>query len=576
MIPPGSWRRLTDNRPFALGIFALAIVTLLAGCGKQDSATPLVACSACGKSISPRATTCPHCGEPVASSKSGGEADPNKTVELRNSIGMKLVFIPPGEFSMGAATKEVSRNTEETPQHTVRMPNGFYLGCFEVNNAEYSKVVGDRSESDSLSTPPLEPISGVSWIDATEFCRKLSQLPQESEARRKYRLPTEAEWEYACRSGTTSEFAFGDTLSVSNATFRSEDHKPFRPTTVGGHPPNRFGLHDMHGNVWEWCADWFSGTYYMATATESPKGPDSGQLRVVRGGSWRTSAELCRSAFRDGNEPQSRREDYGFRVVCIVDDSSAQTVSVPPGAAPQGPSSLGGSAAASHGRELNVVDVVARIEPSVVRIETHGQRGGSTGSGFLVDDRGTIITNYHVIEDASRARVFFQDGEEISIAGYLNLYPEQDLAVLRLTKVPEKRSPLRISADFPKKGEHVVALGAPFGLSFTPSDGIVSAIRDAKEMAKTLPNLKLRVTWIQTTTPISPGNSGGPLVNTRCEVIGVNTITHRLGQNLNFAVSSKDINEAVKDSRDSSVRALNPQSTSLADMIRQIQETVGD
>jgi len=323
MIPPGSWRRLTDNRPFALGIFALAIVTLLAGCGKQDSATPLVACSACGKSISPRATTCPHCGEPVASSKSGGEADPNKTVELRNSIGMKLVFIPPGEFSMGAATKEVSRNTEETPQHTVRMPNGFYLGCFEVNNAEYSKVVGDRSESDSLSTPPLEPISGVSWIDATEFCRKLSQLPQESEARRKYRLPTEAEWEYACRAGTTTAYSFGDDASavktLANAREGPNVLKPIDgyvfTAPVGQFKPNAFGLYDMHGNVWEWCADWYDPKGYVAESQVDPTGPGSGSAKVQRGGSWSSAPQRLRSAARVGRDPSSYRGAYlGFRV----------------------------------------------------------------------------------------------------------------------------------------------------------------------------------------------------------------------------------------------------------------------
>ncbi|MBX7259989.1 MAG: SUMF1/EgtB/PvdO family nonheme iron enzyme, partial [Candidatus Hydrogenedentes bacterium] len=498
---------------------------------------------------------------------------PNEHLFITNSLGMKLVYVPPGEFRMGAASTEKGANPEEAPQHSVRILNGYYLGCFEVSVGEYDRVM--RAAAATGPTPPSEdlrrPAYGISWDDATAFCRKLSSMPDEVSARRVYRLPSEAEWEYACRAGMGTSFAFGDQLSTEDAQFSDPARRPSEAALIGTYRPNSFGLYDMHGNVWEWCGDWFSGSYYASSSMDSPKGPANGELRVIRGGSWRAPASLCRSAFRDGNDADVRRDDYGFRVLCTLNESSSTSATDVAAA----PTASSGSQELQSGA-LDISRLVEQIEPSVVRIDTRGRRGAGTGSGFLIDDLGTIVTNYHVVENAMRARAVFHDGKEVAISGYLAMYPEQDLAVLRLTDVPEGRKPLPICEEFPIRGQRVMALGAPYGFSFTPTDGIVSAIRDANEMAKSLPGLKLRVTWIQTTTPISPGNSGGPLINSKGEVIGVNTITHRMGQNLNFAVSAKDVKQALQKSDGLSVHALAPQATSISEIIRALQGAAPD
>ena len=554
-----------------------AVSLLLSGCSqKNDGTAALTACPVCRNDMSKQAVACPHCGEP----NRNRQQEPVESIQhttIVNSIGMTLVHLPPGEFLMGASAKENTPAPEEQPQHRVRILNGFYLGCHEVTTADYRKIISTTS-SPTLPAKELtsrSPACGISWVEANEFCKQLSLHPQEVAAHRRYRLPTEAEWEYACRAGTTTAFSTGDQLLPEHAKFLSENGAASNangPAVTGSTPANAFGLHDMHGNVWEWCSDWFSAGYYSSSNVESPRGPDTGDLRSIRGGSWKTGQNLCRSAFRDGNDPNSHRDDYGFRVVCVIDDG-LQQVATQPGAS--GYSATGGAASAdlfSPPGELAFADLIEKIEPSVVRINTSGPRGGGCGSGFLVDDHGTILTNYHVVENATRARAVFSDGYELEVSGYLALLPERDLAVLRLVKIPTARQPLSISNEVPRKGERVIAFGAPIGLSFTASDGIVSAIRSSTEMAKQSSSLNLQVTWIQTTTPISPGNSGGPLVNASGKVIGINTITFRAGQNINFAVSGMDAIEVLKDSDGLSVRKFSPRSTSLSEIIRQLEE----
>jgi formylglycine-generating enzyme required for sulfatase activity len=160
----------------------------------------------------------------------------------------------------------------------------------------------------------------ASWDQAVSFCKKLSELSEEKKAGRVYRLPTEAEWEYACRAGTTTETAFGDTLSSLQANFNG--NAPFgdapkgphlkRTTRVGSYKPNAWGLHDMHGNVWEWCSDWLDDDYYARSPVEDPKGPETGKQHVVRGGAYFYTGEHCRSATRS----HPVRAGIGFRVVC--------------------------------------------------------------------------------------------------------------------------------------------------------------------------------------------------------------------------------------------------------------------
>ena len=171
---------------------------------------------------------------------------------------------------------------------------------------------------------PSHPVEHVSWEEAVEFCHKLSEKPEEKRLGRVYRLPTEAEWEYACRGGAPSPmpFHFGDSLFSAQANF--DGNYPYggaskgqylgRTTAVGSYQANAFGLFDMHGNVWEWCADWFGG--YPSQALKDPTGPATGAHRVLRGGSWNCSGHYCRSACRGHSDPGRRNFGIGFRVVC--------------------------------------------------------------------------------------------------------------------------------------------------------------------------------------------------------------------------------------------------------------------
>ncbi len=261
---------------------------------------------------------------------------------IANSIGMQLVLIPAGEFQMGSKN-ELGRNADEE-QRPVKITRAFYMGVYEVTQGEYQAVMGTNPSYFSAGgegAPAVEgmdtsrfPVENVTWDEAVEFCRRLSELPAEKEAGRVYRLPTEAEWEYACRAGTTTPFNVGESLASTQANFdgnypylKQEDvykgvdpatlKGPFlrRTTTVGSYSPNAFGLYDMHGNVWEWCADWYSPVYYKSSPVEDPPGPESGTHRIVRGGSWYWFAAGCRSAARKERNPAERRNTDGFRVV---------------------------------------------------------------------------------------------------------------------------------------------------------------------------------------------------------------------------------------------------------------------
>ena len=185
------------------------------------------------------------------------------------------------------------------------------MGVHEVTQAQYEQVMGVNPSEYKGANNPVEM---VSWEDAVEFCRRLSELPAEKAAGNVYRLPTEAEWEYACRAGTTTKFSFGDDESDFGeyGWYRENSGRTTHP--VGSKLPNAWGLYDMHGNVWEWCQDWY-GDYPSGSVTD-PSGATSSSFRVLRGGGWDYSADGCRSAFRGRDLPSCR--DYGrlgFRVV---------------------------------------------------------------------------------------------------------------------------------------------------------------------------------------------------------------------------------------------------------------------
>jgi formylglycine-generating enzyme required for sulfatase activity len=236
----------------------------------------------------------------------------------RNSIDMQLTLIPAGEFLMGSPDSDGAESAMEIPQHPVRITKPFYLGVHEVTQAEYQRVMGTKP-SQFKDPRGAAPVESVSWEDAHGFCAKLSGLPEEQQAGRQYRLPTEAEWEYACRAGSRFRYGFGEAEADLDAWYTRNSGRRTHP--VGKTKPNAWGLYDMHGNVWEWCADWYADGYFATSPTDDPAGPASGSYRVTRGGGWRNDASLCRASSRFRYEPGFRNENLGFRL--------ARTVSLP-------------------------------------------------------------------------------------------------------------------------------------------------------------------------------------------------------------------------------------------------------
>ncbi len=256
---------------------------------------------------------------------------------LANSIGMKLVRIPAGKFLMGSPAAEMGHHAGEGPQHEVEITRPYYLGVYEVTQAEFRKVMGTNPSiyaptgTSAASVKGLDttrfPVENVSWVEARDFCDRLSALPAEKAAQRTYRLPTEAEWEHGCRAGARESlpFAFGKSLSSLQANFSGSS--PYggappgpnlnRPTTVGSYKPNAWGLHDMHANIKEWCADWLDDGYYKVSPKVDPPGPAKGNVRAIRGGSWLNGGALCRSADRSRYDPTGRLGHVGFRVACV-------------------------------------------------------------------------------------------------------------------------------------------------------------------------------------------------------------------------------------------------------------------
>jgi eukaryotic-like serine/threonine-protein kinase len=255
-------------------------------------------------------------------------------VEITNSIGMKLVLIPPGEFTMGSPKELIEEEMKrrdnslwykrslpgEGPQHRVRITQPYLLGATDVTQEEYQRVM--RSNPSRFRGDPKRPVEQVLWYDAVEFCRRLSDLPGEKGAKRWYALPTEAQWEHACRAGTTTRWYSGDDEAglVDVAWFIKNSDLKTHP--VGEKKPNAFGLYDMHGNVFQWCQDWPDNAFYARSPADDPVGPATGSDRVIRGGGWFYVAGLCRSAARNGYGPANRSQYIGFRVALILPDTA--------------------------------------------------------------------------------------------------------------------------------------------------------------------------------------------------------------------------------------------------------------
>ena len=240
------------------------------------------------------------------------------TLDLGRDVAMELALIPAGRFVMGSPIEEADRGSDEGPQHEVTIVSPFYMGIHEVTREQYEAVMDATPGRFEGRTNPVE---NVSWDDAALFCRKLA-----ARAGRAVRLPTEAEWEYACRAGTSTPFHTGETIGTDQANYNGEatyasgargvDRGKTIP--VGGLSANAWGLYDMHGNVYEWCQDWYDGRSYAEAGARDPRGPSSGTYRVLRGGSWRFGPHNCRSAYRHRHSPYERRDYIGFRVVAAV------------------------------------------------------------------------------------------------------------------------------------------------------------------------------------------------------------------------------------------------------------------
>ena len=252
----------------------------------------------------------------------------------------EMAYIPPGTFMMGSPLSEAERRSDET-EHQVTLTRGFWMGKYEVTQGEYLDVLGSNpsyfrngrapfspGNGGAVTNELRHPVESVSWFDATNYCGKLTA--REVGAGRipagwGYRLPTEAEWEYACRGGTTAAFHYGVALREGMANFNiryeydstvgtiTTSKKPLgRTSDVGSYASNAYGLYDMHGNVWEWCQDWYGP--YPGIATD-PVGPNIGSYHVFRGGSWGYGGRYCRSAFRYDYYPDGGSIIIGFRVV---------------------------------------------------------------------------------------------------------------------------------------------------------------------------------------------------------------------------------------------------------------------
>jgi formylglycine-generating enzyme required for sulfatase activity/serine/threonine protein kinase/FKBP-type peptidyl-prolyl cis-trans isomerase len=276
--------------------------------------------------------------------KKGGAAlrDVDDSV-ITSTIGMKFKLIPAGDFLMGAPQLELTSEGFERPQHTVRISQPFYLGVYEVTQEEYQEVMKEnpsyfsatgrgKDKVAEIGNTSRFPVENVSWYDAIIFCRELSKREQlrpcygpkgeTDPSGTGYRLPTEAEWEYACRAGTTTPYFFGETASTNDLNFdctkidilAEKGQFLGRTASRGVYRPNAFGLYNMHGNVWEWCSDWYDGGYYGKSPLNDPQGGQPSIDKSFRGGSWDDSAGACRSAYRTRRAPFFRYHNVGFRV----------------------------------------------------------------------------------------------------------------------------------------------------------------------------------------------------------------------------------------------------------------------
>jgi len=247
---------------------------------------------------------------PVPSRSVGGEV----VIDLGSGVKLEMVLIPSGDFSMGSPDSNEDGHETEKPYHRVRISRPFYLGKYEVTQEQWDAVMGKNPSYFKASKNPVE---GISWDDCQAFLAKLNDRSGTSTGR--FCLPTEAQWEYVCRAGSIARYCFGDGAPGLKEYAWYDANSEGKTHTVGLKRPNGWGLYDMHGNVWEWCADWYAEDYYRDSPSIDPLGPASGRERVLRGGAWFYLPETCRSAYRSHFASGFRHFDLGLRVARSVD-----------------------------------------------------------------------------------------------------------------------------------------------------------------------------------------------------------------------------------------------------------------
>ncbi|MEG4343768.1 formylglycine-generating enzyme family protein [Microcoleus sp. A003_D6] len=230
--------------------------------------------------------------------------------DLGKGVMLEMVYIPGGTFMMGSPATEENKYDREDPQHQVTVPT-FFAGKYPITQAQWQAVMGNNPSYFKLKGEKL-PVEEVSWEMAVEFCVKLSQNTGQ-----KYRLLNEAEWEYACRAGTTTPFYFGENITPKLVHYHRYRSYANAPANVGSFLPNAFGLYDMHGTVWEWCSDRWHDSYNGAPTDGSSWETGTSEWRVQRGGSWKLCEDFCRSTSRNGGSARDSVQDVGFRVALV-------------------------------------------------------------------------------------------------------------------------------------------------------------------------------------------------------------------------------------------------------------------
>ena len=286
------------KRIFGILLVLMGAASLITGCskGKEPQAKE--------EPASVKVASVPKKKDITEQSTKKESSEKEEVIDLGKGVKLEMVLIPAGKFIIVSRVSEKSRQKDN--QHEVTLTKPFYMGKYEVTQEQY-ETVGGYNRSGRPKGAKF-PVTSVSWEDCQEFITKLNAKTNGS-----YRLPTDAEWEYACRAGTTTEYSFGDKITPKDGNY--DGSKIGKPVEVGSYKPNAFGLHDMHGNVWEWCNDWHTNYPAGAGSLTDPKGPATGKDRVLRGGSFSDHESNARSSYRSTHRsPKTRYNSDGFRL----------------------------------------------------------------------------------------------------------------------------------------------------------------------------------------------------------------------------------------------------------------------